>query len=103
MLDNYGQEKYDMIRQKIDSPEYLIQHMTLQKVLQIDNVTLPSYMGATQAPNGPFSLIHAINWDSFLFVDHLISKIKFKESHIQKPEFIKLRGWERSILETQIV
>jgi hypothetical protein len=103
MIDKYGQDSYADLKQNLASPGYLKQHMALQKVLQIENVTVPSFIGATQPPFGPFSLLNSLKWDSFLFVDHLIYNFSpLLSATIHKPKFIKLRGWERTILELQI-
>ena len=100
--NTFGPIAYQNIKQDMDSPEYLKQHIALQKVLQIDNITLPSFSGATAQPSGPFSLLAALEWAPFNFIDHLIFKFSPLPSHPSKPHFIKLRGWERTVLELQI-
>lgn len=101
--NTYGQTAYDNIKQDMDSPSYLKQHVALQKVLQLYNTPLPSFSGATAQPDGPFSLIASSdNWNSDSFVDHLIFKWSPLPNHPFKPNFIKVRGWERLLLNFQI-
>ena len=99
--NTFGPIAYQNIKQDMDSPSYLKQHVALQKVLQLDNITLPSFSGATAQPDGPFSLIESSdNWNSDSFVDRLIFKWSPLPNH--PPNFIKVRGWERLLLDFQI-
>jgi hypothetical protein len=91
----YGQNMYAKFVQRSNAPGYLKQHLSLQKVLQIDGVPHPSGISATDKDLGPFYLVESLGWEAPVVIDKLVSQ----PWEGPPPKFLKLTGWFRYYMQ----
>jgi Capsular polysaccharide synthesis protein len=102
LKDTYGTRIYNSLVQASDSPSYLKQHLTLQKVLLVDKILAPSTLSALKPPYGPFYFQRMMGWDSFELVNQLVQEFNpWYAGNV--PAFVKLTSYERDIMRMQTV
>ncbi|KAJ3301608.1 hypothetical protein HDV03_000645 [Kappamyces sp. JEL0829] len=97
---DFGELVYNQLVQASDSPSYLKQHVSLQKVLRLDNIKGPSGLSALKPPLGPLWMLDQHEWNTWEFVDSLIDLWKASDP---VPAFLKLRSFERDAFQLQLV
>lgn len=94
LRNEFGEQRYQNLVQGNNAPSYLKQHITLQKVLQIDHAPIPTGLSSQDPLYGPFSILSKVDWDPWRYVDEIFTKPWTGDV----PALLKLRKYDRYII-----
>lgn len=94
----HGMEKYGRLIQGNAMPSYCKIHVAMQKIIQIDGITLLTSEAAETAPAGPYQYLAAMGWDADRFCKLLLDPWVG-----DVPIFFKLRSHERAACEKKLI